>query len=73
MHVNDRVAVAKQAGKAELAFYCGGRKPAKNGPSHSIGERLLTSDEPPFGKAATDDSSDEPAHFQVLCAADQIR
>jgi hypothetical protein len=46
---------------------------AKNGPWHSIGERLLTSDEPPFGKAATDDSSNGPAHFQVLCAADQIR
>lgn len=40
---------------------------ARTGRSHSTGERPLTSDEPSFGKAATDVSSNDPA--PISCAA----
>ncbi|WP_143752219.1 hypothetical protein [Burkholderia sp. SRS-W-2-2016] len=42
---------------------------ANNDPTRSIGERRLTSDEPPFDKAATDHALDEPATFSsVVCS-----
>jgi hypothetical protein len=60
-HLPNRLASVAPAEPAEVGH---------NGPSPSVGERLLMSDESPFDEAtATDDSSDEPAPFQALCAA----
>lgn len=44
-----------------------GQRSALNSPSRYIGERLLTGDEPPFGKVATEESSDERDQFFKCC------